>query len=137
LVDVNKYLLNGTNTIGESPQERFCFTRLFKRGESYRDLQEEILGRRFARRRWSSVLLLATTFVPFDRFRKPHKRSRFFQMEKRIENKRHTNADQPLTSPSTIGATIPPLRHIVWNQAASTESSVFFWACWTSKPAEL
>ena len=53
------------------------------------------------------MLLLATTFVSFDRFRNPHKRWRFFQMEKRIENKRHTSAHQPLTSHSATGATIP------------------------------
>ena len=53
------------------------------------------------------MLLLATTFVSFDRFRNPHKRWRFLQMEKRIENKRHTSAHQPLTSHSPIGATIP------------------------------
>src|SRR2546429_301843 len=81
---------------------------LIQEGRKLSRLQEEILGRRFAWSRWSSVLLLATTFVSFDRFRNPHKRWRFFQMEKRTENKRHISAHQPLTSQSPIGATIPP-----------------------------
>src|SRR6266550_6717751 len=85
---------------------------LIQEGRKLSRLQEEILGRRFAWRRWSSVLLLATTFVSFDRFRNPHKRWRFFQMEKRTENKRHISAHQPLTSQSPIGTTIPPLRQI-------------------------
>jgi len=72
------------------------------------------------------MLLLATTFVSFVRFRNPHKRWRFLQMEKRIENKRHTSAHQPLTSHSPIGATIPPLRQKYKCLKIQTFSSAIF-----------
>ncbi len=34
-------------------------------------------------------------------------------MKKHVENKRHTNPHQPLTSHSPIGATIPPRHHTI------------------------
>ncbi len=34
-----------------------------------------------------------------------------YKCKRRVENKRHANAHQPLTPHSPIGVTVPPLRH--------------------------
>src|SRR6267143_2090059 len=107
--------------------KRHCSAQVPKRqwnaGPSSAQASLSFSGRRVA---WATILklhrlappsatvcfatTLATTSGQFDLFRNPHKRWRFFQMESGVDNKRHTNAHQPLTDRSPTEVSIPPLR---------------------------
>ena len=51
---------------------------------------------------------LATTSGRFDLFRTRRNTDDSFKWKRGVDNKRHTNAHRHLTSPSPIGALIPP-----------------------------
>jgi len=69
---------------------------------------------------------LATTFGRFGPSGTRVNISDSFKSNRHVENKRHTNAHHPLTSPSPIGATIPPLRQkLKWLKIRTFFSTVF------------
>lgn len=58
---------------------------------------------------------LATNFAPFDLIRQPVESMSCDQIDKRVENKRHTNAHQRSPTLHQTGLKSPPLRHIYFS----------------------